>query len=180
MLDEQEKKRSWKGVETLGGGGVDNYTPRRRIFSFQERFSIRKQSQSDIVEAVEDGRWRKERRKICGCAASSLSLSLCTNGFVQVEVVRGSKEGSKRRGLKGTIRGQRSRGALDWINQLHLSTPDIFIGGMLIAHYDLTESPFLWKANSFSSPSFLRSLSRCVEIRERRREKKKKKNSRKL
>ena len=39
------------------------------------------------------------------------------------------KRVGKRRGLKGTIRGQRS---IELTN-LHLSTPDIFIGGMLIA-----------------------------------------------
>ena len=92
-----------------------------------KRFSI--QSQSDGTET-------RKGREICGCAASSLFLSLSIylspslstlERRIGVGVV--GKRVGKRRGLKGTIRGQRS---IELTN-LHLSTPDIFIGGMLIA-----------------------------------------------
>lgn len=116
-----------------------------------KRFSI--QSQSDGTET-------RKGREICGCAASSLSLSLYLSPSLstlerRIGVGVVGKRVGKRRGLKGTIRGQR----LIELTNLHLSTPDIFIGGMLIAPLRFNRCFRYSKQFLFSL-----SLSRCVEI----------------
>lgn len=103
---EEGKKGGARLKRSKRFGVTDNYTPRRRIFSFQEILDTETESKrrdGDMVELVE-GRWKEEGNLRL---RRFLSLSLCLFpslstleriGFVQVGVVRGSEEGSNDEG----------------------------------------------------------------------------------